>query len=72
LYPPDLVAYDFFLFPKLSLREKRFESTEAVKENSLKKLKAIPSSAYEKCLEKWVKHWHICVPKLGIISKEIK
>jgi len=46
-YSPDLTLCDFFLSPKfkLSLRGKRFESTEAVKEKSLKELKAIPSSA---------------------------
>jgi hypothetical protein len=46
----------FILFPKLKLplRGKHFHS-EAVKENSLKGLKAISSSAYEKCFEEWKK-----------------
>jgi len=54
---------DFFLFPKLKLplRGKRFETVEAVKENALKELKAIPISAYEKCFEDWSKRWHMCI-----------
>ncbi|KZC03764.1 hypothetical protein WN55_04220 [Dufourea novaeangliae] len=54
---------DFFLFPKLKLplRERRFESIEAIKENSLKELKATPQSAYEQCMKDWVKRWHSCI-----------
>jgi len=39
-YSPDLVLSDFFLFSKLktSMKEQRFETIEAIKENSLKKL----------------------------------
>lgn len=35
-YSPDMVPCDFFLFPKLKLplRGRRFESTEAIKQNS--------------------------------------
>jgi len=60
----NLVLCGFFPFLKLKLshREKRFESTEVVKENLLKELKAI-SSAYEKYFEESVKRWHVCVAK---------
>jgi len=51
-YLPDLVFCDIFLFFKLKLLcETFFESREAVKENSLKELKVIPSLTYEKCFE---------------------
>lgn len=62
-YSPDMVPCNFFLFPKLKLplRERHFESIEAIKENSLKELKAIPQSVYEKCIEDWVKRWHSCI-----------
>ena len=42
-----------FLFPKLKLplRGIRFDSIEAVKENSQMKLKASPNSAYKACFD---------------------
>lgn len=66
-YSPDLAPCDFFLFPKLKLplRGKRFDSIESVKENSLRELKAIPSRAYEKCMEDWIKRWHMCIASDG-------
>lgn len=62
-YSPDMAPCDFFLFPrlKLPLRGKRFETIEAIKENSQKELKAIPKSAYEKCFEDWKKRWNMCI-----------
>ena len=62
-YSPDIAPCDFFLFPrlKLPLRGKRFETIEAIKENSQKELKAIPKSAYEKCFEDWKKRWNMCI-----------
>lgn len=62
-YSPDLAPCDFFLFPKLKipLRGTRYDSIEAIKKNSLDELKAIPSAAYKKCMEDWVKRWHMCM-----------
>ena len=62
-YSSDLGQWNFFLFPKhkLLLRGKRFESLEAIKEHPEEELKAIPSSAYEKCNDERVKRWHMCV-----------
>ncbi|CAK9811861.1 Mariner Mos1 transposase [Anthophora quadrimaculata] len=66
-YSPDLAPCDFFLFPKLKLplRGKRFDTLEAIKENATKELKAIPSSAYNKCMDDWIKRWHMCVASDG-------
>ena len=66
-YSPDMAPYDFFLFLKLKLqlRGRRFESIEAIKENSLKKLKAIPQRAYQRCMEDWVQPWNHCVALSG-------
>ena len=52
-YSPDMAPCDFFLFPKLKLplRGRRFQSIEEIKENATKELKAIPSSAYQGCME---------------------
>nr|APL98288.1 putative DD34D transposase [Bactrocera tryoni] len=66
-YSPDLAPCDFFLFPKLKLplRGTRFQSIEEIKQNSLKELKAIPKSAYEKCFEDWKNRWHKCITSGG-------
>ena len=62
-YSPDLAPCDFFLLPKLKypLRGTRHESIEAIKINSLKELKAIPTEAYKKCMENWINYWHACI-----------
>ena len=56
-----------FLFPKLKLplRGTRFDSIEAVKENSQRELKAIPDSAYKACFDDWKKRWHMCIASEG-------
>lgn len=66
-YSPDMAPCDFFLFPrlKLPLRGTRFETIEAIKENSLRELKAIPSAAYKTCMENWIKRWHACIAAGG-------
>ena len=62
-YSPDLTPCDFFLFPKLKLplRGRRFESIEAIKENSLKELKKISSNAFKRCFDDWTNRWHMYV-----------
>lgn len=62
-YSPEMAPCDVFLFPrlKLPLRGKRFQTIEAIEENSQKELKAIPKSAYEKCFEDWKKRWNMCI-----------
>ena len=67
----DLAPCDFFLFPKLKypLRGTRHESIEAIKRNSLKKLKAIRSEAYKKCMENWINRWHTCIGLKGAYSE---
>ena len=54
---------DFFFFFKLKLPlpGKRFETIEEIQHNATKALKAIPSSDYAKCMDDWVKRWHMCV-----------
>ena len=46
---------------KYPLRETRRKSIEAIKRNSLKELKAIPTEAYKKCMENWINQWHACI-----------
>ena len=62
-YSPDLAPCDFFLFPKLKypLQGTRHESIEAIKGNSLKELKAIPTETYKKCMKNWINRCHACI-----------
>lgn len=66
-YSPNMAPCDFFLSPKLKLplRERRFESIEAIKQNSQKELKAIPERAYNKCFDDWIIRWHKCIASNG-------
>ena len=36
-------------------------SLEAIKENVTKEVRSIFSSAYEKCMDQWLKRWHMYV-----------
>jgi len=66
-YSPDLTPRDFFLFPKLKIPMKgqRFTTIEEIKTASLRELKAIPKSAYQKCFEDWKERWHECIISEG-------
>jgi hypothetical protein len=56
-YSPDLAAAYFFLFPKpkSTLKGRRFDTIEEIKENSLRNLKAIPKQAFQDFLQNWKK-----------------
>ena len=58
-YSPDLALCDFFLFPilKRPMKGRRFATIEEIKTESLRELKDIPKSAYQKCFEDWKKRW---------------
>ncbi|EFN80975.1 hypothetical protein EAI_08895, partial [Harpegnathos saltator] len=60
-YSLDMAPCDFFLFSilKKPFRGQSFESIEDIKGKSLRELKAIPSIAYERCFQDWIKRWHM-------------
>ena len=62
-YSPDLAPADFFLFPKLksTLKGRSFESTEAIKTNSLGHLRSIPRTVFQECFRTLKKRWQRCV-----------
>ena len=62
-YSADLVAADFFLFPKLKtpIKGNDFAMIEKIKEKSKQKLLAIPKSEFQQCFENWNKRWHMCI-----------
>jgi len=66
-YSPDLSLCDFFLFARLKkvLKGHRFEATEDIKRNSMKKLLDIPKEEFAKCSQQWQKRWAKCVAAEG-------
>ena len=62
-YSPDLAPADFFLFPKLksTLKDRHFESVEAIKTNSLAHLRSIPKKAFQECFRTLKKRWQRCI-----------
>ncbi|GFU48953.1 uncharacterized protein TNCV_3209381 [Trichonephila clavipes] len=61
-YSPDMSS-DFFLFPKIknTLKERRFQDIETIKQNLTQQLQAIPKSEFQKRFEDWKHRWAKCV-----------
>lgn len=66
-YSPDLAPCDFFLFPRLknTLKGKRFETIEEIKQKSKTELKAIPAEEFKKCFYNWKERFHRCIQAGG-------
>ena len=66
-YSPDLAPADFFLFPKLksTLKGRRFQTVEEIKENSLQDLRAIPQNTFQDAFQNWKKRWERCINSSG-------
>ena len=62
-YSPDLDPPDFFLFPKLkiTLKGRRFQTTEEIQEIALRELRAITESAFQEAFQQWKKRWERCI-----------
>ena len=67
LYSPDLAPADFFLFPKLksTLKGRRIQTVEEIKENSLQNLRAIPQNTFQDAFQNWKKRWELCINSRG-------
>jgi len=57
-YSPDLAPADFFVFPKWksSLKGRRFQAVEKIKENSIRDLRAVPQNTFQDAFQKWKKN----------------
>ena len=66
-YSPDLAPADFFLFPKLksTLKGRRFQTVEEIKENSLQDLRGIPQNTFQDAFQNWKKRWERCIKSGG-------
>jgi len=71
-YSPDMAPSDFFLFPLLKsvLKGRRFETTEEIKEESLRVLKRITSDQFSSCFLNWAKRMKRCVDAQGEYFEE--
>ena len=56
-YSPDLTPADFFVFPKLksTIKGRRFQTIEKIKENSLQDLHTIPQNTFQDAFQNWKK-----------------
>jgi len=70
-YSPDLAPADFFLFPKLktTLKGRRFETIEEIKENAIRELHALTESAFQEAFQQWKKRWERCIASSGDYSE---
>ena len=66
-YSPDLAPADIFLFPKLkiTLKGRRFQTTEEIQENVIRELRAIAESAFQEAFQQWKKRWEQCIASRG-------
>jgi len=62
-YSPDLAPAEFFLFPKLktTLKGRRFQTIEEIKETAIRELRTITESAFQQAFEQWKKRWERCI-----------
>jgi len=66
-YSPDLASANFFLFPKLktTLKWRRFQIIETIKENAIRELRAITESAFQEAFQQWKQRWERCITSRG-------
>ena len=66
-YSPNLAPEDFFFFPKLksSLKGRRFQTVEEIKENSIRDLRAIPQNTFQDAFQNWKKRLERCIKSGG-------
>jgi len=66
-YSLDLAPADFFLFPKIktTLKERRFQTTEEIRRNAMRELRAIIGSAFQEAFQQWKKRWERCIVSRG-------
>jgi hypothetical protein len=66
-YSPDLAPADFLTFPKLksTLKGRRFQTVEEIKENLLQDLRTIPQNTFQDTFQNWKKCWERFINSRG-------
>ena len=56
-----------FLFPKLKsiIKDRRFQTVEEIKDNSLQDLRTIPQNTFQDAFQNWKKRWERCINSRG-------
>jgi hypothetical protein len=62
-----LAPNDIWLFPKIksTVKGRRFQDTEDIKENVMTALKPIPQQEFQNCFQQWQHLWAKCVAVKG-------
>jgi len=70
-YSPDLAPADFFLFPKFkpTLKTRRFQTIEEIKENSIQEQCTMIETAFQEAFHQMKKSWERCITSRGDYSK---
>jgi hypothetical protein len=50
---------------KFTLKRRRFQTVEEIKENSLQDLRAIPQNTFQGAFQNWKKRWERCINSGG-------
>jgi transposase len=71
-YSPDLSPPDFFLFPKMksTLKWRRFEDTENIKENVTEELLKLQANEFKKCFQQFYEPTQKCATSQGDYFEE--
>jgi len=66
-YSPDLAPADFFLLLqlKITLKRRRFQTTEEIQENAIRELRAITESAFQEAFQQWKELWERYIASSG-------
>ena len=66
-YSPDLVPWDFWLFPQLKspLKGIRFQTINEIQEYMVEQPMRIPTKDFAECFEQWKRCWENCVRSHG-------
>ena len=64
-YSLDLAPCYFWLFLKLPLKGKRFQTANEIQENTTGQLMVIPTKDFMECFEQWKRCWDNCVRSQG-------
>jgi hypothetical protein len=66
-YSPDMIPYNFWLFPhlKTQLKGPQFEPQDNIIWNAMVKLYSIRKEAFQKCFEQWWHRWKRCIQSQG-------
>lgn len=61
LYPPDLAQCNLWLFPKIVLKGRSFDTILNNEMATIEMLKTLAKEAFQKCCQSWNERWDRCI-----------